>query len=105
MPPAPNPTSPASPAKAAICGMSTDRHPLFRLEGTRTMSKRSTWISGWNPEDKKFWESEGKFIARRNLIFSILAEHLGFSIWLIWSVVVTKLPLAGFHFTTEQLFQ
>jgi len=70
------------------------------------MSKRDTaWISGWNPEDAKFWESEGKFIARRNLIFSILAEHLGFSIWLIWSIVATKLPQAGFHYSTDQLFQ
>jgi NNP family nitrate/nitrite transporter-like MFS transporter len=70
------------------------------------MSKRTTaWISGWNPEDPKFWESEGKFIARRNLIFSILAEHLGFSIWLIWSIVATKLPQVGFYYSTDQLFQ
>jgi NNP family nitrate/nitrite transporter-like MFS transporter len=70
------------------------------------MSERNTaWISGWNPEDPKFWESEGKYIARRNLIFSILAEHLGFSIWLIWSIVATKLPQAGFHYSTDQLFQ
>jgi NNP family nitrate/nitrite transporter-like MFS transporter len=70
------------------------------------MSKESsTWISDWNPEDAKFWESKGKFIARRNLAWSILAEHLGFSIWLVWSIVATKLPQAGFHFTTDQLFQ
>jgi NNP family nitrate/nitrite transporter-like MFS transporter len=69
------------------------------------MSKRSTWIADWRPEDPKFWETEGKFVARRNLIFSILAEHLGFSIWLIWSIVATKLPQAGFHYSTEQLFQ
>src|SRR5215467_3007876 len=41
----------------------------------------------------------------RNLFWSILAEHLGFSIWLIWSIVATKLPQAGFHYTTDQLFQ
>ena len=64
-----------------------------------------TWISDWNPENEKFWQSTGKYIARRNLIWSILAEHLGFSIWLLWSIVVTKLPQAGFHFTTDQLFQ
>ena len=69
------------------------------------MMKRETWISDWNPEDTTFWESKGKAIARRNLIFSILAEHLGFSIWLIWSIVATKLPAAGFHYSTEQLFQ
>ena len=70
------------------------------------MSERgTTWISDWNPEDEQFWESKGKTIARRNLIWSILAEHLGFSIWLIWSIVATKLPQAGFPYTTDQLFQ
>ncbi len=63
------------------------------------------WISDWNPEDQKFWESKGKWIARRNLIWSIFAEHIGFSVWLIWSIVATKLPQAGFHYTTDQLFQ
>src|SRR5947208_1700387 len=70
------------------------------------MGKQGTaWISDWNPEDEKFWESRGKFIARRNLIWSIFAEHLGFSIWLLWSIVATKLPQAGFPYTTDQLFQ
>ncbi len=69
------------------------------------MRKLDAWISHWNPEDEKFWNSTGKAIARRNLIWSIFAEHLGFSIWLVWSIVATKLPQAGFHFTTDQLFQ
>ncbi len=70
------------------------------------MSEANTsWISEWNPEDEKFWESKGKFVARRNLIWSIVAEHIGFSVWLIWSIVATKLPQAGFHYTTDQLFQ
>jgi MFS transporter, NNP family, nitrate/nitrite transporter len=64
-----------------------------------------TWISQWNPEDELFWTSTGKFVARRNLIWSIVAEHIGFSIWLTWSIVATKLPQAGFHYTTDQLFQ
>jgi NNP family nitrate/nitrite transporter-like MFS transporter len=75
-------------------------------KGTRAMSMQdTTWISEWNPEDEKFWETKGRIIARRNLIWSILAEHLGFSIWLIWSIVATKLPQAGFHYSTDQLFQ
>ena len=45
------------------------------------------WIHDWNPEDETFWETTGKRIARRNLIWSIVAENIGFSIWLIWSVV------------------
>jgi MFS transporter, NNP family, nitrate/nitrite transporter len=65
----------------------------------------TTWISEWNPEDENFWNAKGKAIARRNLIWSIVAEHIGFSVWLIWSIVATKLPQAGFHFTTDQLFQ
>src|SRR5438309_12078471 len=70
------------------------------------MSKpNSSWISEWNPEDETFWKSTGRSIAQRNLIWSIFAEHLGFSIWLIWSIVATKLPQAGFHYTTDQLFQ
>src|SRR5258708_10134179 len=69
------------------------------------MSKEPNWISGWNPEDETFWNSKGKVIARRNLIWSIVAEHIGFSVWLIWSIVATKLPAAGFHFTTDELFQ
>jgi MFS transporter, NNP family, nitrate/nitrite transporter len=65
----------------------------------------TTWISEWNPEDQTFWNSRGKAIAQRNLIWSILAEHIGFSVWAIWSIVVTKLAAAGFHYTTDQLFQ
>jgi MFS transporter, NNP family, nitrate/nitrite transporter len=64
-----------------------------------------TWISDWNPEDETFWNTKGKSVARRNLIWSIVAEHIGFSVWLIWSIVATKLPAAGFHFSTDELFQ
>jgi NNP family nitrate/nitrite transporter-like MFS transporter len=64
----------------------------------------SKWIDRWDPEDTSFWESTGKKIARRNLIWSIVAENLGFSIWLVWSVTATKLNKVGFHFTTDQLF-
>jgi MFS transporter, NNP family, nitrate/nitrite transporter len=67
--------------------------------------KSPTWISDWNPEDPTFWDSTGKVVARRNLIWSIIAEHIGFSVWLIWSIVATKLPQAGFHYSTDELFQ
>jgi NNP family nitrate/nitrite transporter-like MFS transporter len=68
-------------------------------------TRNSSWISDWRPEDTDFWNSTGKFVARRNLIWSIVAEHVGFSIWLIWSIVATKLPQAGFHYSTDELFQ
>ena len=67
-------------------------------------SGESTWIDHWEPEDVTFWETRGRPIARRNLIWSIVAENLGFSIWLLWSVTAAKLPKVGFHYTTEQLF-
>ncbi len=66
--------------------------------------RESKWIDHWNPEDSEFWEKQGRKIAQRNLLWSILAENLGFSIWLIWSVVATKLNKVGFHYTTDQLF-
>ncbi|QWF76719.1 MFS transporter [Amycolatopsis sp. CA-230715] len=50
------------------------------------MTKR--WIEEWNPEDEAFWERTGKKVANRNLWFSVFAEHIGFSIWTLWSVMV-----------------
>src|SRR3954454_21763302 len=51
-------------------------------------TKGGRWIEHWDPEDAGFWESTGKKIANRNLWFSIFAEHIGFSIWSLWSVLV-----------------
>jgi MFS transporter, NNP family, nitrate/nitrite transporter len=53
---------------------------------------RGKWIDDWRPEDPQFWESTGKKVARRNLFFSIFSEHIGFSIWSLWSVIVLFLP-------------
>ncbi len=52
----------------------------------RTASGR--WIEEWDPEDERFWAEKGERVARRNLAFSILSEHIGFSIWTLWSVLV-----------------
>ncbi|MGI5398612.1 nitrate/nitrite transporter [Streptomyces sp. CA-135486] len=46
------------------------------------------WIEEWDPEDETFWRAKGEKIARRNLAFSVLSEHIGFSIWTLWSVMV-----------------
>ncbi|MEU0006986.1 nitrate/nitrite transporter [Streptomyces sp. NPDC006314] len=46
------------------------------------------WIEHWDPEDEGFWKATGEKIARRNLFFSVLSEHIGFSIWTMWSVLV-----------------
>ena len=45
-------------------------------------------IKHWEPEDPRFWERTGQKVARRNLWLSIFAEHLGFSVWSLWSVLV-----------------
>ena len=57
------------------------------------------------PKTRRSGIRRAKFVARRNLIWSIVAENIGFSVWLIWSIVATKLPAAGFHYSTDQLFQ
>src|SRR5664279_928033 len=50
---------------------------------------RSThWIDDWRPEDPVFWAEKGARIAKRNLKFSVISEHIGFSVWSMWSVIV-----------------
>ncbi len=61
-------------------------------------------LTDWRPEDPEFWAKTGRAIARRNLWLSIPALLLSFAIWQVWSVVVAKLPLVGFTYTTDQLF-
>jgi NNP family nitrate/nitrite transporter-like MFS transporter len=87
---------------AAPRPLNTGTTPPEQDEGGRHRTRR--WIEHWEPEDERFWDSTGRRVARRNLIFSIFAEHLGFSMWLLWSVVSVSLVKAGFHFSTDQLF-
>ena len=61
-------------------------------------------IEDWRPDDETFWKEKGRAIARRNLWVSIPALLLAFSVWMVWSVVVAKLPALGFNYTTDQLF-
>jgi len=65
---------------------------------------RSRWIERWEPDDPAFWNESGQRVARRNLVWSILAEFLGFSVWLVWSVVAVNLNSAGFDLDVDQLF-
>ncbi|GAA2352614.1 nitrate/nitrite transporter [Saccharopolyspora halophila] len=70
-----------------------------------TRATRGRWIEGWNPEDEDLWAAGGKQVARRNLIFSILSEHIGFSVWSIWSVLVLFMsPEIGLGFTASEKF-
>lgn len=61
-------------------------------------------IEDWRPEDTRFWTERGRRIARRNLWISIPALLLAFAVWMVWSVVVARLPAIGFAFTQDQLF-
>ncbi|WP_417595816.1 nitrate/nitrite transporter [Parasphingorhabdus sp.] len=61
-------------------------------------------LEDWRPEDKDFWKNVGEPIARRNLYISIPALLLAFAVWMVWSMVVAKLPLIGFDYSTDQLF-
>ncbi|MEQ8295736.1 MAG: MFS transporter [Nitratireductor sp.] len=61
-------------------------------------------LEDWRPDDETFWNEQGRRIARRNLWISIPALLLAFSVWMVWSVVVAKLPGIGFDYTTDQLF-
>src|SRR3954447_4728730 len=77
-----------------------EQQPTPQASARRT----GRWIDDWEPENPAFWEATGRKVARRNLVFSIFAEHLGFSVWLLWSVSAAMLVKAGFDFTAQQLF-
>jgi MFS transporter, NNP family, nitrate/nitrite transporter len=70
--------------------------PVLAPAPPRRSHRGRHWIDDWRPEDPAFWEATGKPIARRNLIFSIFAEHVGFSVWMLWSIVVVQMT-AGAH--------
>ena len=61
-------------------------------------------LTKWFPENEEFWANTGKRIATRNLWISIPCLLLAFSIWMVWSVVVAKLPQVGFNYSPNQLF-
>ena len=53
---------------------------------------RSRTIENWDPEDRHQWESGGRRIAVRNLYWSVFAEHVGFSVWTLFAVMVLFMP-------------
>ena len=70
-----------------------------------TLSRRpGRWIDGWNPEDEAQWSTVGRPIARRNLVFSMTAEFLGFAMLALWGIVTPQLPAAGFAYSADELF-
>ncbi|KZS66371.1 MAG: NarK/NasA family nitrate transporter [Mycobacterium pseudokansasii] len=69
-----------------------------------TTTVRKHHIDGWDPEDVDAWRNGGAKIARRNLIWSIVAEHVGFSVWSIWSVMVLFMPQNIYHIDAADKF-
>ena len=67
-------------------------------------SRKGRTLVDWRPEDETFWKDRGHAIATRNLWISIPCLLLAFSVWMVWSVVVARLPAIGFEYTTDQLF-
>jgi NNP family nitrate/nitrite transporter-like MFS transporter len=62
------------------------------------------WIDKWEVENPSYWKSSGRSVATRNLIFSVFAEFLAFSVWQVWSATSVKIPEIGFRFTENELF-
>lgn len=88
-------------------GKALDRLPNFPElaevhDPERTVMPRV--LDDWRPEDPAFWAEKGRRIAQRNLWISIPALLLAFAVWMVWSVVVAKLPQIGFAFSQDQLF-
>ena len=61
-------------------------------------------ITDWRPEIDEFWKGGGKKVATRNLWISIPSLLLAFSVWMVWSAVIVRLPEIGFDFDGGQLF-
>ncbi|MFV0410851.1 MAG: nitrate/nitrite transporter [Paracoccus sp. (in: a-proteobacteria)] len=79
----------------------SDAHEASAAAGGPAMARM---LEDWRPEDPQFWAEKGRRIARRNLWISIPALLLAFSVWMVWSMVVARLPAIGFEFSTGQLF-
>src|SRR5215472_7648554 len=62
-------------------------------------------IAVWEPDDEAFWETSGRRIARRNMWTSVFVEHVGFSVWSLWSVLVLFMSKkTGFALTPGDKF-
>ncbi|WP_281883574.1 MFS transporter [Paenibacillus sp. YYML68] len=61
-------------------------------------------IVTWSPEEPAFWAKEGKRIANKNLLISVISLILAFIVWQIWSVVAVRLNDIGFNLSKGELF-
>jgi len=77
---------------------------MEEIHGPEHVGALGPTLTEWHPEDETFWRTTGRRIAQRNLWISIPCLLLAFAVWMVWSVVIAKLPAIGFDFTTDQLF-
>ncbi|AXN45639.1 Nitrate/nitrite transporter NarK [Mycobacterium marinum] len=64
----------------------------------------SRHISHWDAEDLVAWEAGNKRIARRNLLWSVVTVHLGYSVWTLWPVLVLFMPENVYGFSAGDKF-
>ncbi len=75
-----------------------------KLKNTDKLEKTMSDIEKWDVEDPKFWESEGKKVANRNLWISIPSLLCGFAVWLYWGIITVQMLNLGFPFEKSELF-
>ncbi|GAC66610.1 MFS transporter [Gordonia soli] len=49
--------------------------------------RRDHTITDWDPEDRTAWDGGNAAVAKRNLVWSVICEHVGFSVWSLFSVM------------------
>src|SRR6266481_631870 len=86
--------------------MTTDTISVAPVTGATAgaPARRGHWIDYWDPDDEAFWEATGQKIARKNLALSMFAEHIGFSVWVLWTIVVLNLGNIGITLSVSELF-
>jgi NNP family nitrate/nitrite transporter-like MFS transporter len=67
-------------------------------------NRKSHWIDHWEPDNEAFWAATGERIAKKNLVLSMFAEHIGFSVWVLWTIVVLNLANHGIALSVSELF-
>ena len=66
--------------------------------------QKGRWIDDWEPDNEAFWAETGERIARKNLALSMFAEHIGFCVWVLWTIVVLNLANHGITLSVSELF-
>nr|MDQ2724243.1 MFS transporter [Actinomycetota bacterium] len=72
--------------------------------GAAVGTRRGSWIDRWDPDDEAFWRTGGARIAKKNLVLSMVTDHLGFCIWVVWTIVVLNLADIGIPLSVSEQF-